>query len=108
MLHLLCPLNFWETANQLLCATEHGNCIVHSLNGNNHQPKKPLYDYCPQITHCIVKCFVDTEKQYHICLNMDHLLGSDERQTQDYIINYKAWSLSICSRPHPIPEMVCL
>lgn len=30
--HLLSPLDFWETANQLLGATEHGYCILHSLN----------------------------------------------------------------------------
>lgn len=37
--HLLGPLDFWETANQLLSATEHGYCVLHSLNGNAYQLK---------------------------------------------------------------------
>lgn len=38
--HLLSPLDFWETANQLLSATERGYCVLHSLNGNTYQLKK--------------------------------------------------------------------
>lgn len=35
--HLLGPLDFWEAANQLLSAAEHGYCVLHSLNGNTYQ-----------------------------------------------------------------------
>lgn len=38
--HLLGPLDFWETAEQLLSAAQHGYCILHSLNANNYQLKK--------------------------------------------------------------------
>lgn len=38
--YLFGPLDFWETANQLLSATEHGYCVLHSLNGNIYQLKK--------------------------------------------------------------------
>lgn len=89
MLRLLCPLDFWETADQLLCATQHGHSIVHSLNGN----KEILLWLLPSLNCELLGVH---GQQYHICLYLDHLLGSDERQTQDYIINYKGWSLSIC------------
>lgn len=34
--HLLGPFDFWEAANQLLGATEHGHCVLHSLNVKKH------------------------------------------------------------------------
>ncbi len=37
--HLLGPLDFWEAANQLLSATEHCYCVLHSLKGNIYQLK---------------------------------------------------------------------
>lgn len=38
--HLLGPLDFWETAHQLLSATQHGHSVLHSLEGNNYELKK--------------------------------------------------------------------
>lgn len=38
--HLLGPLDFWETANQLLSATEHGYCVLHSLKRDIYELKK--------------------------------------------------------------------
>lgn len=38
--HLLGPLDFWETAEQLLSAAQHGHCSLHILNANSYKRKK--------------------------------------------------------------------
>lgn len=40
--HLLGPLDFWEAADQLLGAAQHGYGIVHSLNGQQLSAKGTL------------------------------------------------------------------
>lgn len=142
--HLLGPLDFWKTANQLLSATEHGYSVLHSLNGDIYQLKKlslredtkqsrlnailykstllflprtcwsveGLPELCngswPALKSQYLPRVNNTTFVLPYSQNAHHLLCSDERQTHDTIINYKAGSLPICLHPHHIPKLVRL